>query len=74
TEANVFETGDRNLVNLRLGVEAESYRVEAYVTNLLDDDTYLYVALNTDLDTFTRAFVSALPHKRAIGVRGTYRF
>ena len=74
TEANVFETGDRNLVNLRLGVEAESYRVEAYVTNLLDDDTYLYVALNTDLDTFTRAFVSALPHKRAFGVRGTYRF
>ena len=74
SQANVFDTGDRSIVNLRFGVEAESYRVEAYVTNLLDDDTYLYVALNTDLDTFGRAFVSALPQKRAFGVRGTYRF
>ena len=74
TQANVFETGDRNIVNLRFGVEAESYRVEAYVTNLLDDDTYLYVAINTDLDNFGRAFVSALPHRRAFGIRGAYRF
>lgn len=74
TEANVFETGSRSLVNLRFGVEAESYRVEAYATNLLDDDTYLYTAINTDLDNFGRAFVSALPYKRTIGVRGTYRF
>ena len=55
-------------------MEAESYRVEAYVTNLFDDDTYLYVAINSDLDTFGRAFVSALPHKRTIGIRGTYQF
>ena len=74
TEANLFDTGIRKIVNLRIGVEAESHRVEAYVTNLFDDDTYLYVAINTDLDTFGRAFVSALPHKRAIGIRGTYRF
>lgn len=74
TEANVFETGSRNLVNLRFGVEAESYRVEAYVTNVFDDDTYNYVAINTDLDNFARAFVAALPNKRSVGVRGTYRF
>ena len=74
TEANVFETGSRSLVNMRFGLEAESYRVEGYVTNLFDDDTYLYVAINTDLDNFARGFVSALPHKRAIGVRGSYRF
>ena len=74
TEANVFETGSRNLVNLRFGVEAEGYRVEAYVTNLFDDDTYNYVAINTDLDNFARAFVAGLPFKRSFGVRGTYRF
>ncbi len=74
TEANIFETGSRNLVNLRLGVEAERYRVEGYVTNLFDDDTYIYVAINSDLDTFGRAFVSSLPYKRAFGVRGTFRF
>ncbi len=74
TQANVLETGDRNLVHLRLGVEAESYRVEAYVTNLFDDDTYYYVSINTDLDNFQRAFVSGLPFKRAFGVRGTFRF
>ena len=74
TEANVYETGDRNMVNLRFGVEAEGYRVEAYVTNLFDDDTYYYVSINTDLDNFGRAFVAGLPQKRAFGVRGTYRF
>ena len=74
TEANVFDTGNRNLVNLRFGVETESYRVEAYATNLFDDDTYTYVAINTDLDNFQRAFVSGLPFKRAIGIRGTLRF
>ena len=74
TEANVFETGNRNIVNLRFGVEAARYRVEAYVTNLFDDDTYVYVAINTDLDNFGRAFVSSLPYKRAFGVRGTFRF
>lgn len=74
TEANVFETGSRNLVNLRVGVEAEGYRVEAYVTNVFDDDTYNYVAINTDLDNFARAFVAGLPFKRSLGVRGTYRF
>ena len=74
TEANLFDTGIRKIVNLRIGVEAASHSVEAYVTNLFDDDTYLYVAINTDLDTFGRAFVAALPHKRAFGIRGTYRF
>ena len=74
TEANVFETGARNLVNLRLGVEAESYRVEAYVTNLFDDDSYYYVSINTDLDNFGRAFVAGLPFKRAYGVRFNLSF
>ena len=74
TEANVFETGDRNLVHLRVGVETERYRVEAYATNLFDDDTYNYVSINTDLDNFARAFVAGLPFKRAFGVRGTFRF
>ena len=74
TEANLFETGDRSLVNLRLGVDHEVYRVEAYCTNLFDNDTYFNVSNNTDLDTFGNAWVVGLPDRRAIGVRAFLNF
>ena len=74
-EANQYETGDRSIVNLRIGVEAETYRVEAYVTNLFDDDTYLFVTPNSDLDAGgTTAFVVGLPDKLAYGLRVTVDF
>ncbi len=74
-EANQFETGNRNIVNLRLGVETEVYRVEVYVTNLFDDDTYLFVTPNSDLDAGgANAFVVGLPDKRAYGLRVTVDF
>lgn len=69
TEANLFETGDRDLVNLRFGISDDTYRAELYVTNLLDNDTYYNVTRQTDLDTFRSAFTAALPDRRAYGVR-----
>ena len=69
TEANLLETGDRHLFNLRLGIEKDPYRVEAYVTNLFDDDTYYFVSRGTDLDNFSNAWIVGLPDKRAYGIR-----
>jgi iron complex outermembrane receptor protein len=74
TEANKFETGDRTLVNLRLGVDHEAYRAEFYVTNLFDNETYFNVSNNTDLDDFGNAWVVGLPDRRAIGVRAFLNF
>lgn len=37
--ANIAETGDRTLSNLRLGVDGEQWNVTFFVDNLLDEDT-----------------------------------
>ncbi len=74
TEANLLETGDRQVFNLRAGLQADAYRLEAYITNVFDDDTYYYVSRQTDLDTFGVAFNVGLPDKRAYGLRVTLDF
>ena len=74
TLANSYETGDRQLVNLRLGFEQDIYRVEFYVTNLFDNDTYYNVTRQTDLDNFGPAYTAALPDRRAMGVRAFFNF
>ena len=74
TEANLLETGSRHLVNLRVGVEFNSWRLEGYVTNLFNDDTYSFVAQNIDLDNFGNGFTVGLPDKRAFGVRASVNF
>ncbi len=38
-ETNLLKLGRRQLLNWRVGVETEQWKVTAYVTNLLDDDT-----------------------------------
>ena len=76
TEANVTETGDQQLVNLRAGIERDAWSLEAYVNNALDNDTF------TGFQRFTDGSVSAastmltagLPDKRTIGLRANYRF
>ncbi|MFT7289117.1 MAG: iron complex outermembrane receptor protein [Halieaceae bacterium] len=74
TEMNLYETGDRELVNLRMGVEKDAYRVEFYVANLFDNDTYFNVSRNSDLDTFGSAWVAGLPDRRRVGVRAFVNF
>ena len=74
TLANTLETGDRNIVNLRLGVDQDFYRVEFYVTNLFDDDTVTFVGQQFDLDNFQNAYLVGLPDKRAAGIRAFLNF
>jgi iron complex outermembrane receptor protein len=83
TAANVTETGDMHRVNLRLGVERDALRVEAYATNLFDDDTIIGVSRYLDWtfsDTDSAPGVGydslsvGLPVKRVIGVRASYEF
>lgn len=74
TEMNLYETGARELVNLRVGVEKDAYRVEFYVANLFDNDTYFNVSRNSDLDTFGNAFVAGLPDRQRVGVRAFVNF
>jgi hypothetical protein len=70
-------------VNLRLGVERDALRVEAYATNLFDDDTIIGVSRYLDWtfsDTDSAPGVGydslsvGLPVKRVIGVRASYEF
>ncbi len=76
TEANLAETGDQQLVNLRAGIERDAWSIEAYVSNALDNDTF------TGFQRFTDGSVSAaatmltagLPEKRMVGLRANYRF
>jgi hypothetical protein len=83
TAANLTETGDMHRVNLRLGVESDALRVEAYATNLFDDDTFS--GFSRFIDWTYRDFDSSpgvgynmlsagLPVKRVIGVRASYEF
>jgi iron complex outermembrane receptor protein len=83
TDANVTETGVRNRVNLRIGVNSEGLRIEGYVTNLFEDKTFTgYQRLNDFAfpDTVPGAGVgynyitAGLPDKRAYGVRVSYSF
>lgn len=89
SDANVTKTPAEKKVNLRAGLLiGDSTRIEAYVTNLTDDDTF------TGLQTFgdnlipgdactpngyeacgnRRMLTWGLPPKRTVGVRVTHRF
>lgn len=76
TEANVAETGDQKLVNLRAGVERDAWTVEAYVNNALNDNTFTGFQRFTDGSVSSTAVMltAGLPEKRTIGVRASYRF
>jgi iron complex outermembrane receptor protein len=77
TDANVTKTGDESRLNLRAGLEiGENTRLEAYVTNLTDDDTFTGFQAFTDLAFFSggRALTLGLPVKRTAGVRFSHRF
>ena len=83
TDANIVETGDRHRINLRLGIQMEALRLEGYVTNLTDEDTYTgYQRLNDFLFRDTddnpgvgyNMITAGLPEKRSYGIRATYDF
>ncbi len=78
--ANVNKIDDRNLVNLRFGVQSTTWTLTAYVNNLLDDDTP-YAAL--DFFDFGKQLSNGEAPKlwalnpqrpRHYGIEFTYRF
>lgn len=74
-ETNIVETGAQHLVNLQLGVDRGDFMIEAFVKNLTNDDTY--PSIITGRDTISAGFnrlVLALPEKRTVGARFSYRF
>ncbi len=77
---NFNKIGSRNLVNLRLGVQAENWTLAGYVSNLLDDDTPLAALDFFDFgDTLSNGEVPKIyslnPQRgRNYGVEFSYRF
>ncbi|XPF93362.1 TonB-dependent receptor [Colwellia sp. RE-S-Sl-9] len=74
---NLQETGDSFKVNLRAGVENDSYEVTLWAKNLLDDDTagniFRYVDPG-DFRFFSRAHMVFLPRGRQVGLTAKVKF
>ncbi len=85
TEDNLVKFDDYWLVDLRLGLSAESWEAIAYVDNLFDDDTIITGGNGPDFGQqitetgFLAGFGSlqwfgVLPEPRTVGIRANYRF
>ncbi|MCA8890064.1 MAG: TonB-dependent receptor, partial [Parvularculaceae bacterium] len=84
--ASIFgqaSTGDRHNLNMRLGLQNQSWRFEVFAQNLTDDKTPLSLVRTIRFDgsfsPFTpnpseRAFSAIIPEGRKVGVTATYNF
>lgn len=74
-EPNFSKSGDRNVLNARLGVNFNDLNVEIFGLNLTDDTTPIGIDRGTDFPSFNpNAIRLAFPEQRRYGVRATYRF
>ena len=80
-EANFAWLGKFWLFNLRGGFEREDLRLEAYVTNLFDDDNWLAGARWSDFSTTSslgfltsQGIIMTPPEKRTFGFRVAYEW
>ena len=80
-EANFSWIGDTFRTNLRLGVESQTVKLEAFVTNLLNNDDLLAASRIADFTTsnilgFSTNYglVVTPPEKRRFGLRATVKF
>ena len=87
SNAMLAHTGSGSKFNLRVGIETDNVRVEAYVVNLFDDNQPKGLQQMYDLSGITGGFgdgmVTAagprllsisLADKRAVGVKASYKF
>ncbi|MEQ8733568.1 MAG: TonB-dependent receptor [Rhodospirillaceae bacterium] len=75
TEANLARSGSANRVNLRVGLIADDWSVEGFVSNLTNDDTVLSIERQGDPRNPGRQTVAfGLPDKRNYGIRVKYEF
>ncbi len=88
--ANLASTGASTIMNLRTGLESDSWTITLYCTNLLDDDTPMSITRLTNpkrplilpsrqnpavtQTTSYRDFQVAYPRKRAYGLTASYKF
>lgn len=69
TTANLTETGDRFVSNLRVGLEDDDWSIQGYVKNLFDSDTAVNVQPFVNAQTFARVFLVTVPDARQAGLR-----
>ena len=75
TNANITKTPSYNNVNLRVGVETESWRIEAFGTNIFDEEGVTNLQYFTDLSRFgtgERMLMAGLMPRPVFGVRATF--
>lgn len=80
-ETNYSWIGDTFRANLRFGVKADDLKLEAFVTNLFDNDDLVAASRTSDFTTlplfgFSNNFgiIATPPKKRTVGLRATFDF
>lgn len=74
-DENLAKTGDRQIVNVRGGIESDNIRFEAYVTNLFNNKAYKQAIRGTDrLNGFRQTIIAELPDRPVWGARIAYDF
>jgi len=74
-EVNLAHSGDRNIVNLRAGVELGSTTVELYLHNATDDSTVVGLQRAAHIPSFYDLTpYLALPERRRLGVKVVHQF
>lgn len=76
SDINIFETDDYVRINARIGFERDTFTIEAFATNLLNDDTYDVVSNTVELaGNFTQRAAAVIPaQKREFGLRARIKF
>ncbi len=75
TDANLTKTGDSHRVNLRAGVETDTFRLELFGENIFDDKTFTNYQVLLDFAYFDRRVITAgLPDRAVWGARASYKF
>jgi iron complex outermembrane receptor protein len=77
TNANITETPAYTIFNLRVGVETESWRIEAFGTNIFNEQGVSQLQYFTDLSRFgsgERMLMAGLIPYASFGARATFRW
>ena len=76
TNANVSKTGAWSTVNLRVGVATDAWRLEAYGTNIFDEEGYSAFQNFPDLSlqSGNRTLMAGFIPRAAVGIRASFFF
>ncbi|WP_285019751.1 TonB-dependent receptor [Novosphingobium sp. fls2-241-R2A-195] len=80
--SNIVRSPDMTQVNLRAGVGNDTYRIEAFITNLFDNKAYYNVSNNSLVvpvnpspnPSVVGGLVAQLRELRTVGIRGSFNF